>query len=164
MLNQEIFTNMDTPVLLVNTSSNNIKRVLNIFHLANNSYYPLNTSNACNMPQVNHGHHAAHHPHHIPICFNCGKLHLLPDCKSPRNESTIAHSRKVYMDKHPDGPPRNGGLKKWTKVGRGDGSDRSHGYGFKLMGKKWMCFCERMECGWNSTHTSRFHAAWEKNK
>ena len=32
------------------------------------------------------------------------------------------------------------------------------------MGNNWMCFCKRGSCGWNTTHTSKFHAAWSKNK
>jgi len=27
-----------------------------------------------------------------------------------------------------------------------------------------MCFCSRKGCGWNKTHTSGFHAAWNKDK
>ena len=68
------------------------------------------------------------------------------------------------MDKHPDGPPRNEGRKKWDKGDRGDGPDRSHGSGVQLMGENWMCFCKRTACRWNLAHTSVFHAAWENNK
>ena len=32
------------------------------------------------------------------------------------------------------------------------------------MENKWMCFCKRKPCGWNTTHTSGFHVAWAKNK
>ena len=45
MPNQGPFTQMATPVSLVNTSSNTLKRVLNIIHLANISHHSLNTSN-----------------------------------------------------------------------------------------------------------------------
>ena len=45
MPNQGPFTQMATSVSLVNTSSNTIKRVLNIIHLANISHHSLNTSN-----------------------------------------------------------------------------------------------------------------------
>ena len=27
-----------------------------------------------------------------------------------------------------------------------------------------MCFCKRKECGWNTTHNSRFHSTWVQNK
>ena len=33
-----------------------------------------------------------------------------------------------------------------------------------MMRNKWMCFCKRKPCGWNTTHTSGFHVAWAKNK
>ena len=33
-----------------------------------------------------------------------------------------------------------------------------------MMGNKWMCFCKRKPCDWNTTHTSGFHMAWAKNK
>ena len=127
MLNKERVTQMAMSVSLFNTLSDNLKSVLNILHLANNSYQYLNTSNAWNVPQVKCGHHASHHPHHTPIFFNCGKPHLLPDFKRPRDEAKIARNRKTYMDKRPDSPPCNGGYKKWTKGGRGDGPDSSHG-------------------------------------
>ena len=143
MLNQERVTQMATSVSLVNTSRNTLKRVLNILHLANNSYHSLNTSNAWNVPQGKCGHHAAQNPHHNPIYFKCGKPHMLPDCKCPCDEAKIARNRKAYMDKRPDVPPYNGGRKKWTKVGRGDGPDRSHGSGVQWIGNKWMCLCKR---------------------
>ena len=164
MLNQERVTQMATPVLLVYTSSNTLKRVLNILHLENNSYHSLNTSNSWSAPQVKRGHNDAQHPHHNPICFKCDDPHMLPNCKRTRNETKIARNSKAYMEKCPDGLPCNGGCKKCTKGVIGDDSDRNHGSGVKLMGNNWMCFCKRTECGWNSTHTSGFHAAWAKNK
>ena len=160
MLNQERVNQMDTLVSLGNTSSDTFKSVLNIIHLANNYFHYLNTSNACNVPKKKHGNHADQKPHHILICFNCGEPHMLPDCKRPRNEAKIARNRKGYMENHPDGPPCNGGRKKWTKLGRGDVPDRSHGSGAQLMGNKWMWFFNGTACGWNLTHTSEFHAAW----
>ena len=36
--------------------------------------------------------------------------------------------------------------------------------GVQLMKNKWMCFCKRKDCGWNTTHTSEFHSAWMQNK
>ena len=33
-----------------------------------------------------------------------------------------------------------------------------------MMGNKWICFCKRKPCVWNSTHTSGFHVALAKNK
>ena len=114
---------MVTSVSLVNTSSVTIKRVLHIIVLANNSYHSLNTSNFWNFPQGKLGDHSAHHSHHTPECFNCGKAHLLPDCKQARNEAKIARNRKVYMDKHPDGS-RNNGRNKCPKGVRVTGGSR----------------------------------------
>ena len=74
------------------------------------------------------------------------------------------------MDKRPDGSHKNG-QKKWSKGGRGRGGgrgggkpDRSAASGVQLMGNKWICFCKRKECGWNTTHTYGFHSAWVQNK
>ena len=59
--------------------------------------------------------------------------------------------------------------KKWTKDGYGGGGyqnndNSNHGnVGVQMMGKKWICFCKRNPCGWNTTHTSGFHVAWAKN-
>ena len=138
MPNQERVTQMAMPVSLVNTSSDTLNHVLNILHLANNYYHSLNTYNAWNVTQGKLGHHAAQHPQHTPICFNCGEPHLLPDCKRHSDEAKIARNRKAYMDKITDGPPRNGGRKKWTSGGCGDGPDRSHGSGVQIMISKCM--------------------------
>ena len=110
--NQERVTKMATPVSLVNTPSDTLKRVLNIIQLENNSYHYLNTSNACNAPQGNRGHHAAQQPHQTTICFNCDNLHLIPDCKCPRDEANIARNMKTYTEKRPECPPHDGGRKK----------------------------------------------------
>ena len=95
---------------------------------------------------------------------------MIPDCKQARDEGKIVRNRKLYMYKRPDGS-RNNGHKKWYKGGRGNGGgrgggspDRSADSGVQLMKNKWMCFCKRKECGWNTTHTSGFHSAWMQNK
>ena len=112
MPNQERVTKMATSVSLVNTPSNTLKRVLNIICLANNSYQYFNTSNAWNVTQGKRGHHAAQHPHHTTICFNCDNLHLLPYCKRPCDEAKIARNMKTYTEKRPECPPHDGGRKK----------------------------------------------------
>ena len=129
---------MATSVSMVNTSSDTLKRDLNIIHLANNSYRSLNTYNAWNVLQRKCEHHAAQYLHHAPIFFNCGDPHLLPDFKRPCDEVKIAHKRKAYMYKRTYGPPCNGGRKKWTKGGCDDVPDRIYGSGVQLMGKNWM--------------------------
>ena len=99
---------MGTPVSLVNNSSVNIKRVLHIIFLANNSYHSLNNSNVRNVPQGKRGHYSAHNPHHTTECLNGGEAHLLPDCKQALDEAKIARNRKAYVDKRPDGSRNNG--------------------------------------------------------
>ena len=62
--------------------------------------------------------------------------------------------------------------KKWNKAGGGGGGggDRSNDYsnhskvGVQMMVNKWMCFCKRNTCGWNTTHTYGFHVDWGENK
>ena len=58
ILNQERVNQMGTAVSLNNTYAATLTRLLVIVVLANNSYHSLNTSNAWNIPQGNHGHHA----------------------------------------------------------------------------------------------------------
>ena len=165
MLNQERVTQMVSAVSIVNNSYVPLKRVLHIIVLMNNSYHSMNTSNVWNVPQGKRGHHSAKHPYHTPECFNCAEAHLLPDFKQDRDEAKIARNRKAYMDKRPDGS-RNNIRKKWSKGGRGGGGvlgggkpDRRAASGVQLMKKKWMFFCKRKDCGWNTTHTPGFLSA-----
>ena len=67
----------------------------------------------------------------------------------------------------------NGGgnsSKKWSKDGGGGGGyqnndNSNNGNGsVQMMGRKWMCFCKRKLCGWNTTHTYGLHVAWAKEK
>ena len=59
--------------------------------------------------------------------------------------------------------------KKCSKDGGGGNSYRSNDNsnhcngGVQMMGNKWMFFCKRKPCGWNTTHTYWFHVAWVKN-
>ena len=162
ILDQGQANKMVTAVFLTNTSAATLTRVLAIVVLANNSYHSLNTSNAWNIPQGKRGHHASQL---TPECFNCGKPHLLPDCKRPREESKIARNKKVCMDKRPKGPYLNNGRQKWSKDGQRVGNqDRSAASGVQMKGNKWMCFCNRKTCQCNTTHTSEFYAAWVKDK
>ena len=84
ILNQERVNQMGTVVSLTNTFVAKLTQVLAIVVLANNSYQLLNTSNAWNIPKGKRGHHASQL---TPECLNCGKPHLLPDHKCPRDES-----------------------------------------------------------------------------
>ena len=63
------------------------------------------------------------------------------------------------------GPSWNNGRQKWSKDGKGNGNqDRSAASGVQMEGNKWMCFCKRKTCQWNTTLTSGLHAAWVQDK
>ena len=156
---------MGTAVSLINNSSVTPNRILHIIILTKKIYHSLNTSNVWNVPQVKRGHHSAQQPHHTPELFNCVEAHLLPDFRQALDEAKIVRTRKAYMDKRPDGSCNNI-RKKWSKGGRGGGGvlgggkpDRRAASGVQLMKKKWMFFCKRKDCGWNTTHTPGFLSA-----
>ena len=107
MLNQERVTQIGKSVSLINNSSIPIKRFLQTIVLKKNSYHSLDTSNVWNLPQVKRENHSAQNPHHTFECFNCGEDHLLPDFKRACDEAKIAHKRKAYRDKLPDGSRNN---------------------------------------------------------
>ena len=87
----------------------------------------------------------------------------------------LPYSMKAHMEKGGGKGGNKGGgnsCNKWTKDGGGGGGggDRrndnsNHGNGgFQMMWNKWMCFFKHNPCGWNTSHTSGFHVAWEKKK
>ena len=96
---------------------------------------------------------------------------MIPNYNKPCDEGKISCNRKAHMEKGGGKGGNKGGensRKKWTKGGGGgygNNDNSNHGNGsFHIMGNKWMCVCKRKTCGWNTTHTSGFHVAWEKNK
>ena len=84
LLNMKRVDQMGTPLSMDNTSDVNLKQVLHILEMENNSFHDLKVSNSLN---VTKGHHAARGGF-TPTCFNCGEPHYLYECKKPlRKES-----------------------------------------------------------------------------
>jgi len=100
-------------------------------------------------------------------CWNCGgDDHGLGDCKKPKDEKVIAENRRKFYDKRGSG--------KSSDKGRGHGSDHKHGGSYSR--SKWgapkdggvnvvdgcvKAYCKK--CGWNTTHSTKYHTRWEKN-
>ena len=38
-----------------------------------------------------------------------------------------------------------------------------NGNGIKHFGNKLICWCEKKDCGWNTTHATNFHIAYKQN-
>ena len=161
ILNSERVKNMGTPASLDDDNKKTLTQVRDILLMANNEFHSLNTAKKWNVPEGR-----------ISACYNCDGDHLLPDCKEPRDEAKIVRNRKAAWEhRKKDGKVRPDGRKQWEKkkfhsggCGKGGGAGTTNtGNGVKYMNGKWMCKCNKASCGWNETHTTKFHGAWLKN-
>jgi hypothetical protein len=109
----------------------------------------------------------------VAACWNCGaEDHSCGACPKPKNQDTINKNKKAFMEKKSAGR-RDGG--RGTRPPRGsdkpkDGKDKSdpnyqrkvwEAAGLHMVNGSLMVKCKT--CGLNSTHTTKFHAAWESN-
>ena len=101
-------------------------------------------------------------------CWNCGKLGCTPNtCKQPRDDAKIAENRRKYYEGR--GKGKDAGKKlvegnyereKWSTPAKGGPGVRYiGGVPHAYCGKK----CNGSECGWNTTHSSKYHQAWKRD-
>jgi hypothetical protein len=138
----------------------------------------LNVSKEWNIPQK----------HCIDACFNCGDPdHGVPKCPKPNDQSRIDRAKSKFSRSgggsggHGDRGGRDArdghGNGRGSGRGRGDGiNTNSHGKwksnakavnavttscGVRKHKGKWSMMCK--SCGWNTTHTTRFHDSYVKD-
>ena len=102
-------------------------------------------------------------------CNNCGGNKYAPDCPHPCDEAKFKKAKEEHTACKGGGGcgsgrdgGRQGGHKKWRNDKK-DGDINDYGNGVQKRLNDWMCYCRRKECGWNTTHTSVFHAAWKRD-
>ncbi len=102
-------------------------------------------------------------------CWNCHGDHPLGKCDKPKDQARIeANKKKWEQDKkdrgewksRSNGDSGGGGGRK----GKG-GKVNSAASGVKYSNGQWLMKCSKTNgngktCGWNHTHSTRFHGAW----
>ena len=131
--------------------------------LASNSFHYLNVFNQCNIP-YDHRHGMSKGK---VTCDNFDGEHHAPDFLQLHDKDNIKKS-KDNRAAHMGGSGRGGGCgggrqsdhKKWIKNKYNKDRDRNeYGNGVQKRVNMCMYYCVRQWCGWNTTHTSGFHAA-----
>ena len=105
-------------------------------------------------------------------CWNCGDKNCrVGKCKKPKNQARIDEAKKKWEEKRKNNN-NNGGKK-------GDGNPRQNtnsgkkgdaqyqrkvweSSGLAMINGQLMCKCK--QCGFNVTHSTKYHDEWERNK
>jgi hypothetical protein len=137
-------------------------------------YDSLNMSSSWVLPRnrahaVNAGNQASGGKKEI-TCWNCGKPGCHPDrCPQPRDDKKIAEARKKWMESkngsRDGGRSRSKGTKsntyerdKWSPPSASNPSSIRY---FNEVPHAWCKKkCNGTMCGWNTTHSTSYHAAW----
>ena len=146
---------------------------------ANDVFHSLNLTNKWNIPQ-------SHRADAVGFaCDNCGSPdHASYKCPQPRDEAKITKAKEARTKSNDgrgsggrgrgrgrgDGRGGRGGDRTNTRgkwgANKGDpatpGTNTSSSDGVEKRNGKWMMSCK--SCGWNETHTSRFHGEWDRNQ
>ena len=106
----------------------------------------------------------------VPKCDNCGDPgHLSPKCPKPRDEDKCKKAREARAKARES---EKGGRGRGDRGGRGGGAGRGSGSdgqrapwdstakgtnsGVMMIDGAWKMLCNK-GCGWNETHTTKFH-------
>ena len=153
-----------------------LMEISRILRLAMDLYNNLSTTSQWNIPK---GHPKFNNLTGGNTCWNCGADHMITDCPKPRNEDVIKKNREEFFKSRNGGNSgrggRGGGRGGRGGPGRGGGGGRGDGnysrekWGAPGKGDKqirWVSnvahvYCGKSHqgtpCGWNSTHSTKFH-------
>ncbi len=161
-------------------SKETLASVVKVCSEANDVFHSINLTNKWYIPQ---GHQADAFG---IVCFNCDSPdHTSDKCPLPRNEAKITKAKEVCAKsvgkKHGsggcgcwwgpgDGHGGHGGDQNNTRGKWGatkgapatPGTNTSSGDGVEKKNGKWMMNCK--SCGWNESHTSKYHDKWNRNQ
>ena len=146
------------------SGSTTFELVKSVFDLAVDNCSSLQLGGKWHVPKSNRAANVS-----VPRdCWNCGKTGCnARTCPEPRNQKRIDENKKKFEEarRRARGGRSSGG---GNGGGRGSGgyqrskwgnSDATEGKGgLRFAGGVPQCFCKN--CGWNTTHSSGFHAAW----
>ncbi len=128
-------------------------------------YNSLNMSDNLNLPQNQHQNVFGTLLEAKNSCWNCCKLdHSLNQCTQPQNEERIAEYCYKWMEANGWNPKKKGKggsgnyeREKWGPPKPGElGVWYIDGTPYAYCGKKHT----GIECGWNTTHSTKFHKEW----
>ena len=105
---------------------------------------------------------------HFNACWNCGaEDHMVGSCPEPRDEAKIEENKKKTSNNYRshgnqnssnrNGSPNNQTTKNHKKFTPAKPGETVH----KIKGR---IYCSCKECGWNLTHSSKYHLDWEQNR
>ena len=149
-----------------------LAKIKEVSTAAKSIYDHLHLGNKWNIPGK-HGHHA----NIVNKCDNCGALdHLSTKCPKPRDEERCkkAKEARAQAKKEAEGGGRGGRGNRGRRGGRGGGAGRGgdrapwndddakkNKSGVMNIEGVWKMSCSK--CGWNETHTTKFHDKQARN-
>lgn len=113
----------------------------------------------------------------VRSCWNCGGDHGLSKCKTPKDQARIEANKKKWESERKSsgggyerkqfGGGGGGGKKKFSSAAA-NAAQGATSSGVKYQNGKWMMHCGKVnrdgnKCGWNCTHTTKYHAKFVKN-
>ena len=168
LLDQERVADMDRPVGLTSQSAQTLKRIEEICIKAEKTYLSLVTSKEWNVPQGR-----------VNPCWNCdGEGHNVGQCDKPKDQARIdAAKKKYFAERAKSGGDTNAGGQGGAKQGNYERKSWQKGPGAHAAGSsngvkehkgvvKMHCTKKKANgkvCGWNCTHTTKYHGAWMAN-
>lgn len=105
-------------------------------------------------------------------CFNCGGNHPggYMKCNKPKDEAKIKKNREEFRKKKDQAGENGAGGK--TKTGGNPNKSNAYGKGAyspptsgEVVRKiKQRIYCACQKCGWNESHSTKYHDSWVANK
>ena len=100
----------------------------------------------------------------VSVCWNCGESgHRVGECKKPRDQKTIDKNKKAFMEAKKNSSNNNNSDqgKKPSKSSPEYQRKVWEAAGIQSVNGTLMVQCKT--CGLNSTHSTKFHSAWQSN-
>ena len=104
----------------------------------------------------------------VNSCWTCGGNHVINKCTKPKGQNKIAAKKKKWEDNMRKQSDGNGGSGSGgsgrcdNNSGNGQYERRKFGNGVQKHNNMQHMLCNK-GCGWNTTHTTGFHAAFIAN-
>lgn len=166
LLNQERVADLGQTLGLADDSEATLKKILEYCAKATTSYDSLQLADKWLNPSGS-----------VRSCWNCGGDHGLRQCKSKKDQARIESNKKKWEQESGKKSGGGGGYERKQFSGGGGGGRKSAqanaalgaaSSGLKCENGKWLMHCGKVgkgggKCGWNCTHSTKFHSRFMKN-